>query len=224
MLIDLRLNGKKAVIFGGGKQGEKKAKKLLGNQSQILVVSRNFTDGIIRLAERGEVQLLCKEIRPNPESIDPIIKDSFIVFAATDDEKINRAIVDSARKLKILVCAVDMPLLCDFYSLATFQKKYLRVGICTDGKSPLVSGQLRRRFENIITDSDLRNIELQHQLRTKLKTLEELPEKRSEILKKLYNNKVIQNYIEKGNFDKARSHALSLLEQSLSGTKLEDIS
>lgn len=161
MLIDLRMEGRVAIVFGGGTQGERKAKNLLRNGARVLVVSRSFSESLKELGRLGELELLEGDIEEDFNALSPRISGADLVFAATDSRQVNTEIASHARELGILVCAVDIPTISDFYSPAVAQKGSIRVGVCTDGKSPLMSRLLRQRIEKIITEEDVLQVELQ---------------------------------------------------------------
>lgn len=58
-----------------------------------------------------------------------------MVIAATNDQRVDRAIFREAKIRKILVNAVDAPAQCDFYFPAIVRRGNLQVAISSSGKA-----------------------------------------------------------------------------------------
>ncbi len=56
----LDLSQKLVVIFGGGMVGERKA-RLFSQYSNVKVVSKEFSPGILQMASSGRVELICED-------------------------------------------------------------------------------------------------------------------------------------------------------------------
>ena len=93
-----------------------------------------------------------------------------MVIAATDSPEINTVVSRAARDEGVLVCAVDMPAVSDFYFPAIAQKGSIRVGVCTDGKSPLMSKLIKERIQTALTNEDALAVDLQAYARSIAKT------------------------------------------------------
>ena len=75
-----------------------------------------------------------------------------IVFAATDDPMLHRAIVVAAHSRRLLVNVADTPDLCDFYLSSVVVKGQLKIAVSTNGKSPTVGKRLRAVLEETLPD------------------------------------------------------------------------
>lgn len=212
MLIDLRMEGRIAVVFGGGTQGERKAKNLLRNGARVLVVSRSFSESLKELGMLGELELLEGDIEEDFNALSPRISGADLVFAATDSRQVNTEIARRAKELGTLVCAVDIPAISDFYSPAVAQKGSIRVGVCTDGKSPLMSRLLRQRIEKIITEEDVLQVELQAHARKLAREKIQRWEARREVLYRIAGDQEIKNLLAEGRLDEAKRIAEKIIE------------
>lgn len=70
-----------------------------------------------------------------------------LVFAATDDEALQRRIAAEARAVGALVNVVDRPALCSFIVPATVSRGDLTVAIATGGASPAFARKIRQTLE-----------------------------------------------------------------------------
>ena len=97
--VFLRLEGKKALVVGGGRVAQRKVEGLLQCGASVHVVGRTLTDRLKGLVDSGEVRFLGKEMR------EEFLDDAFIVMAATDDKGLNSKISRMARSRGHLVNA-----------------------------------------------------------------------------------------------------------------------
>jgi len=211
MLIDLRVEGNKTIVIGGGPLGERKVRTLIHHGSNVTVISETFTQALSDLENQGKITLVKERIGLENTQLRALIEDSMLVFAATNDPELNQLVSRLARKSKVLVCAVDMPDICDFYSPAVFQKGSIRVGICTDGKSPIMSKVLKQRLSEQVTGVDSLNVELQHHARELAKEKINDSSVRRDTLYKILNNPVIQGLLELGKLEESKTAAESLI-------------
>ena len=105
-----------------------------------------------------------------------------------------------------------MPEICDFYSPAVFQKGSIRVGICTDGKSPIVSKVLKERLSAEVTEMDSLNLEVQHHARELVKKKINESAARRETLYRIFNDPEINTKLESGKLGEAKTAAEEIIE------------
>lgn len=213
MLIDLRLRGKKVLIFGGGVVGERKARRFLEGDPSITVVSRSFTEGLKRLGQQGKVKLIESDLASDPSLISSLISGSDVVVAATDDQRLNWDVAAEARRQKVLVSVVDNPSISDFYLPATARFGEIRIAICTGGRSPAVSRILRERLEKAITREDILQVELQHYARTLARA--SVPDRRARrsLLYQIIQSPEIKHLLREGDFEGAKDLARQIIER-----------
>ena len=203
LLIDVKIENKKIIIAGGGSLAERKVKNLLPFNPEIYVISKTFTPFLQGLQSQDQVHLIEGDLLHNQGLLDQF-KDAILVYAATDNKQLNTLVAESARENKILVCAIDKPDICDFFTPATLKKGSIRVGICTDGKSPLMSKMLKDRFSNLLTNQDALQVELQHHVREIAKLeIRDIKERR-DLLYEIYQSEEINQLLKKGQLDAAK--------------------
>jgi siroheme synthase-like protein len=127
---------------------------------------------------------------------------------------LNKLVSKLARESRVLVCAVDMPEICDFYSPAVFQRGSIRVGICTDGKSPIVSKVLKERLSSQVTELDNLNLEVQHHARELAKKMINDSAVRRDTLYRIFNDQEINAKLESGNLGEAKTAAEAIIEEA----------
>ncbi|WP_346432859.1 NAD(P)-dependent oxidoreductase [Breoghania sp.] len=68
-----------------------------------------------------------------------LLTDAALVFSARKDETLDRAVVETARGMRIPVNAVDRPELCDFYTGALVNRAPVAVAITSTGVGPVLA-------------------------------------------------------------------------------------
>ncbi len=95
--VFLNLEDRRVVIVGGGRIAERKVKSLLSECSDIVVVSRSFTQNIEKYAQEKEgVKLIRRYFEPQD------IEGAFLVFITTDNQEVNNQIADICVQKDIL--------------------------------------------------------------------------------------------------------------------------
>lgn len=144
--VGLDIKNKKVVVVGGGKIAERKIRNLLPYKSYISLVSPGLTDYLQKLAERKKIGYFKKKYSITD------IKNAFLIFACTSDNKINKKIFRNAEKLGISVNVCDKTELCDFIVPAVIKKNGLLITVSSDGKSPKLSKRFKEVLENEIAN------------------------------------------------------------------------
>jgi len=135
------LKDKMALVVGGGKVAQRKVETLLAYGSLVNMVAKRLTSRLEELVERGEVHYIGKDF--DEKQLDGMA----LVFAATDDKKLNHKVSEAARMRGMLVNAVDQPEDCNFIVPAIVRRGDLVIAISTTGKSPALAKMLRERLE-----------------------------------------------------------------------------
>jgi precorrin-2 dehydrogenase/sirohydrochlorin ferrochelatase len=139
ILVDLQ--GKNALVVGGGKVAQRKIETLLEHGASIQVVARELTPGLEQLRSAGKVRFLGSEFS------EAFLKGAFVVFAATDDASLNRRVSEAARQRGLLVNAVDQPADCNFIVPSILSRGDLLIAVSTSGKSPAFARKVRVELE-----------------------------------------------------------------------------
>jgi precorrin-2 dehydrogenase / sirohydrochlorin ferrochelatase len=140
-MVNLSLQGREALVVGGGEIAWRKAQDLLAAKATVTVVAPQLCTGMTALAAEGSIRV---HQRPY-ESSD--IGGAFVVIAATDDNAVNTQVFHDASARNALVNVVDVPLLCNFYVPATVTRGDLTIAISTDGRCPALASILREEMQ-----------------------------------------------------------------------------
>jgi uroporphyrin-III C-methyltransferase/precorrin-2 dehydrogenase/sirohydrochlorin ferrochelatase len=142
--ISVHLDGQCCLIVGGGAVALRKARGLLDAGARVIVVSPELApdfpvDQVTHLVDRYQSQHL--------DTLQPLL-----VFAATDDAAVNRAVVHDARERRLLVNAVDMNEgeQDTFNNMIVLERPPLTVAVSTDGASPVLGQHLRDALDAVV--------------------------------------------------------------------------
>ena len=141
--INLNLRQKKVLIAGGGRVALRKFKGLLRAGAQIKVVSPEFNPGFdLYLKQKSDqYQFLKRKFREKD------LIGQFLVFAATDNSKLNQRIALLARGKNILVNIIDNADLSDFTVPAAVNRGELLLTASTGSNLPALSKNIRKKLE-----------------------------------------------------------------------------
>lgn len=175
------------LIFGGGSVGARKSRRF-AREGAVVVVSPAFTDESFEPDETtdasGSVELI--RAAPEPDEIDGWLErtDPALVVAATDDTKLNEAIVTAAKERHVLVNRADRSGGREAGSVvvpATVRDGRVVVSVSTGGTAPALSKHLRRELEGTLEGAG-EMASLLAALRSELKRREVSPERRRDIV------------------------------------------
>jgi precorrin-2 dehydrogenase / sirohydrochlorin ferrochelatase len=216
LIVDLNVKGKHAVVIGGGTEGARKVRGLLGQGCMITVISNRVNRFLSDQAALDKIRLVKAKL--GDAKILDNYNDVFLVLAATSDRELNRKIVEKGRSMGAFVYAADDPEVSDFsYASVVNIEDVMQVAISTSGKSPIMARKVRIRAERvlrrIIKKADIENARLQdfarQAARPKIKTIGE----RKEFLYSLTRDTRIQNLIKEDRMEDAKSATLELLQK-----------
>lgn len=214
MIVDLNLAGKNVIVIGGGVEGVRKVKGLLGQNCKITVISERLNSYLEELSQQKKIEVVKMKIQS--ASILDNYTNIFLVLAATDNKELNRKIIEKGRSMMSFVYAADDPPVSDFsYASIINIEGIMQVAISTFGKSPIMARKLRIKAERIlrrtIKQSDIENTKLQEfarmAARPKIKTIIE----RKRFLYSIIKDKNIQNLINENKLDEAKVAAIERL-------------
>ncbi len=165
MIVDINIQGKNVVVIGGGVEGTRKVKALLGQGCNITVISNRFNKYLSSLAEEGKIKVVKMKLTNLNLNILDSLDKPFLVLAATDDKDLNRKSVEKARSIGALAYAADDPSISDFIHPAVINiGDTLFIAISTKGSSPAMARMLRikaeRILKRIIKDEDIEMIKI----------------------------------------------------------------
>jgi len=136
----LNLEGKKAVVVGGGRIAERKVLTLIKAGADVTVISPRLTERLRKQKESGQMRHISRAYRPGD------LKGSFLVIAATDSSDVNSRVAAAAPGL---LNVVDVPLECNFIAPSIVERGPLVFAISTGGTSPAFAKAIRKEIEKL---------------------------------------------------------------------------
>jgi precorrin-2 dehydrogenase/sirohydrochlorin ferrochelatase len=134
----LNLEGKKAVVVGGGRIAERKVLTLVRAGADVTVVSPTLTVRLHKEKESGRIRHRPRRYRRGD------LKDSFLAIAATDSPEVNTKVAEDASGL---LNVVDVPRECNFIAPSVVARGPLVFAISTGGTSPAFAKAVRKEIE-----------------------------------------------------------------------------
>lgn len=135
------LEGKRALVVGGGTVAERKAQTLLEVGALLDLVSRDLSPTLKALLEKGRIRWVGRDFKE--DHLDGIV----IVIAATDDASANRLVSEFCHARGIPVNVVDQPADCSFIVPAVVRRGDLTLAVSTSGRSPAMARAVRIELE-----------------------------------------------------------------------------
>ncbi|MCL6636393.1 MAG: bifunctional precorrin-2 dehydrogenase/sirohydrochlorin ferrochelatase [Alicyclobacillus sp.] len=145
-LLDVR--DRPCVVVGGGRVAERKVAKLLACGARVRVISPRLTPQLQAWAEAGR---LSWQARPY---VTGDVADAWLVFAATDQPAVNRAVQAEAEQARCWLNAADHPAACSLVVPASVQVGPLVVALATSATDPATARRLRELLEQELASGE----------------------------------------------------------------------
>lgn len=143
------LNHKKVLVVGGGKVAARRIVTLLENGMQVIAVSPDFSEAIIK-TENHQLTLI------NTCYHKEQLVDIDLAVAATDNRELNQQIKRDCQTQKIWCNRVDDPEDSDFIFPSVIRRGDLTLSVCTEGASPFLTkrivDELADRYDDSYTE------------------------------------------------------------------------
>jgi len=161
--IFLNVKGKRALVAGGGALAARKADLLLRAGCRLTVLAPELGDDLVRMAET------CRFEHRTGVPTEQDLEGCVIAFGCSNDEAVNRALLDLAAGEGILVNISDQPDQCDFIMPALLDRSPLLVAISSGGRAPMLTRLLKARLETTIPAAYGRLADLSGKYRQRIK-------------------------------------------------------
>jgi len=185
----LNLQGKKAVVVGGGSIAERKILSLLKAGAAVTVVSPAITARLRKEKEKKSLTHIARSYRKGD------LRESVLVIAATNSPSVNTQIAADA---PFLVNVVDVPKECSFIAPSVIKRGPLTIAISTGGISPAFSKTIRQELEKIYGQEIGEYLKFVGSIRKKALAGISDKKKRERFLKDLASGKILQSLRAKG--------------------------
>ncbi|MDO8302080.1 MAG: bifunctional precorrin-2 dehydrogenase/sirohydrochlorin ferrochelatase [Sedimentisphaerales bacterium] len=203
--IFLKMEGRRAVVIGAGTVALRKVQILLETGAHVIVIAERVDPELEVLCQKNKNAQLVK----SPYSKE-YLAGATLAIAATNDRQINKQVYHDCQNLTVLCNVVDDPDLCDFFAPAVLQRGDLQIAISTNGHCPSYAAHIRRKLEEIFTDTHARFLAELERLRAKV--ISEVPAEadRKILMGKLTEDDSLHIFMTNGT-DKWRQYANKLI-------------
>ena len=202
----LKTSGLKVFILGAGEVATRRANKFLDHGAIVRLAGNSIDE---KLSKKG-VKLY------STDNVDDLIDWSDLVVIASGDRKLSDYVADRSKDK--LVNRADFPDNGDIIVPTSFSIGDIEISIFTNGKSPLMAKQLRKRIQSIITEEDILEIELQNYSRSLLKEYVSNQKDRRDYLYEIFENETIQELIKSRKIDEAKAVIFELIQRDFDDT------
>ncbi len=195
----LKTSDLNVFILGTGEVATRRANKFLDHGANVKLAGNNLSSD---LEDKGAV--LC-----SVDGVDELVEWSDLVVIASGDEELSDYVSKIARGK--LVNRADFPQKGDIIVPTSFEIGDVEISIFTNGKSPLMARQLRKKIQSIITKEDILEIELQDYARSILKDSIDDQKERRKYLYEIFEDDKINDFIKNGQIDDAKRYIDKLI-------------
>jgi siroheme synthase-like protein len=136
----LDLDGRSALVVGGGKVALEKVRGLLECGADVTVVAPRAVAELREL----DVEILLRGYR------EADLDDRFLVVAATATSSVNRRVSEDAERRSLFCNVADVPELCSFILPAVLRRDPIAVAVSTGGASPALAQRIRDDVGDVI--------------------------------------------------------------------------
>ncbi|MBR4448056.1 bifunctional precorrin-2 dehydrogenase/sirohydrochlorin ferrochelatase [Methanobrevibacter sp.] len=190
--IYLKTSNLNVFILGTGEVATRRANKFLDHGANVKLVGSNL---LPELMDKGAE--LC-----SANDVDGLVEWADLVVVASGDEELSEYV--SKISGDKLINRADYPDKGNVIVPTSFNIGDVEISIFTNGKSPLMARQLRKKIQSIITDEDIIKIELQDYARLKLKDTLENQKDRRKCLYEIFEDEEINVLIKNKEIDEAK--------------------
>ncbi|MBT3381818.1 MAG: bifunctional precorrin-2 dehydrogenase/sirohydrochlorin ferrochelatase [Lentisphaerae bacterium] len=172
--INLNVDGRRAVVIGGGRIALRKVNALVDCGADVVVVSPEFCPELADMPGITQIER-CYEMGD--------LDNAAVVISATDSEAANRQVWEDATAAGIPVNVVDQPERCTFTVPAVFRRGDIMIAISTGGAGPALSGSIRRRLDVLIGPEYADLLELLKPMRRRVRKTDLTFEQRARLMR-----------------------------------------
>lgn len=167
-------------ILGTGEVATRRANKFLDHGATVKLAG-NSIDEVLK--NKGAILI-------STEDVDSAVEWADLVVIASGDEKLSEYVSKIASDK--LLNRADFPQDGNIIVPTSFEIGDIEISIFTNGKSPLMARQLRKKIQSIITEEDILEIELQDYARKSLKTKISNQKERRKYLYQIFEDESIK--------------------------------
>lgn len=201
----LNTDGKNIFILGTGEVAKRRAKKFIEGGSNVILSGKTIPQELLK---KGAIL----EKDNSETSYKKLVEWADIVVIASGDHELNEY-VSSISGEKLLNRA-DYPEKGDLIVPTSFYIENVQISLFTDGKSPLMARELRKKIQKSISREDILQIKLQDYSRKILKEEFNDQKIRKEYLYKIIENKDVSNLLKEEKLEEAKTYIENVIKNT----------
>jgi uroporphyrin-III C-methyltransferase/precorrin-2 dehydrogenase/sirohydrochlorin ferrochelatase len=142
----LRIEGRDALVVGGGSLAASKARLLADAGARVTVIAPDAGSDLLRLAAEGRVAHLARGFAASD------VSGKAVVIGAAGDAALDEAVSGAALAAGVPVNVVDAPHLSSFTVPAIVRRDPFVIGVSTGGAAPALARRVREAVEQVLPD------------------------------------------------------------------------
>lgn len=195
----LKTSDLNVFILGTGEVATRRANRFLDHGANVRLAGTSLSK---ELEDKGAVLF-------STQDIDELVEWSDLVVVASGNKELSEYVARiSERKL---LNRADYPQEGCVIVPTSFNIGEIEISIFTNGKSPLMARQLRKKIQSIISEEDILEIELQDYARSILKETVNDQKERREYLYQIFEDEKINDLIKNNQIDEAKDYIDNLI-------------
>ena len=202
----LKTSGLKVFILGTGEVATRRANKFLDHGAIVKLAGSSIDEELVTKGAKLH----------STDEVDELVDWSDFVVIASGDRQLSDYVADISHEK--LVNRADFPNDGDVIVPTSFNIGDIEISIFTNGKSPLMARQLRKKIQSIITEEDILEIELQDYSRSLLKEIIPDQKDRRDYLYKIFEDEDIRELIRAREIDRAKAVICELIKRDFDDT------
>ena len=145
----VNLKNKKVLVIGGGKVAFKKISKIMEYEADITVIAENIAEE--KLLELKNLKIENnRKIGNNKDEIKKLVKEYFLVIAATDNEELNENIAEICDSKGILINNVSSKTKMNSMFGGIVKNDEFQIAISTSGKNCRRSRAMKSEIQKVL--------------------------------------------------------------------------
>ena len=202
----LKTSGLKVFILGTGEVATRRANKFLDHGAIVKLAGSSIDEELVTKGAKLH----------STDEVDDLVDWSDFVVIASGDRQLSDYVADISHEK--LVNRADFPNDGDVIVPTSFNIGDIEISIFTNGKSPLMARQLRKKIQSIITEEDILEIELQDYSRSLLKEIIPDQKDRRDYLYKIFEDEDSRELIRAREIDRAKAVICELIKRDFDDT------
>ena len=143
------------------------------------------------------------------DEIEELVEWADLVILASGDKELSDYVSNISKNK--LINRADLPSNGNVIVPTSFSIGDVEISIFTNGKSPLMAKQLRKKIQSIISDEDILEIEIQDYARLKLKNSIDNQKQRRDHLYNILNDENVNDFIKNHKINEAKEYIDNLI-------------